>query len=92
MNLWLDDERPAPEGWTWVKDPIDAIGYLERGDVERMSLDHDLGEHIPSGYWLVRWCAENSCWSRKKPTVHSMNLPGKAAMVALIERYWEGGR
>lgn len=46
MKLWLDDLRPAPEGWTWVKTPMQAIGAL-LGDIDdpvtHMSFDHDLG-------------------------------------------------
>lgn len=54
MNLWIDDIRPAPEGYTWIKTVYAAIAicmkesysysgkvYLYLGDV---SLDHDAGE------------------------------------------------
>lgn len=43
MNLWLDDVRPAPQGWVWVKTVHDAQKLLSEGRVERASLDHDLG-------------------------------------------------
>lgn len=45
ISLWLDDLRPAPEGWTWVKTVDDAKWYLslDDGRVQRASLDHDLG-------------------------------------------------
>jgi hypothetical protein len=43
MKLWLDDERPAPEGWTWVKTLEEAKQQLVTGQVEEASLDHDLG-------------------------------------------------
>ena len=43
MNLWLDDVRPAPKGWIWVKTVRDAQELLSSGKVERASLDHDLG-------------------------------------------------
>jgi hypothetical protein len=43
MNLWLDDVRPAPEGWVWVKTVHDVQKLLLQGKVEKMSLDHDLG-------------------------------------------------
>lgn len=29
-KLWLDDDRPAPQGWVWAKTAKSAIGYLER--------------------------------------------------------------
>jgi hypothetical protein len=47
MNLWLDDIRdPARHGclgWTWVKTAQEAIAAYESGEVEKSSLDHDLG-------------------------------------------------
>lgn len=44
MNkLWLDDFRPAPSGWIWVKTVDEAKQYLLAGDIEDASLDHDLG-------------------------------------------------
>lgn len=45
INLWLDDMRPAPEGerWIHVKTDQEARPYFEQGEVERCSLDHDLG-------------------------------------------------
>lgn len=43
MYLWLDDIRPAPDDWVWVKTPAQAIEALLTGAVEIASLDHDLG-------------------------------------------------
>lgn len=43
MKLWLDDMRPAPDGWTHVKTDAEARRWLERGVVETASFDHDLG-------------------------------------------------
>lgn len=46
-NLWLDDVRdPALHGavgWVWAKTVPDAQAILATGDVDRASLDHDLG-------------------------------------------------
>jgi hypothetical protein len=28
MKLWLDDERPQPEGWVWAKTADEAIHHL----------------------------------------------------------------
>lgn len=42
MKLWLDDIRPAPTGWTWVKTAEEALSLLKTGTVEEASLDHDL--------------------------------------------------
>jgi hypothetical protein len=43
IDLWLDDVRPAPDGWVHVKTVDEAKEYLLRGVVRRASLDHDLG-------------------------------------------------
>jgi NAD+-processing family protein with receiver domain len=43
IYLWLDDDRPAPEGWIGVTTIVDAKLHLETGRVDRASLDHDLG-------------------------------------------------
>jgi hypothetical protein len=41
--MWLDDMRPAPPGWTHVKNVYEAKLLLLTGEVEFASLDHDLG-------------------------------------------------
>ena len=58
MRLWLDDVRPAPEGWTWVKTVPEAKALvaecMERGvAIEAMSLDHDLGMVVDAGSGVV---------------------------------------
>lgn len=42
MKIWLDDRRPAPEGWSWVKTYDEAVHVLRTTSVFAMSLDHDL--------------------------------------------------
>ena len=43
IDLWLDDIRPAPVGWLWLKTIDAAKELLRAGRVRRASLDHDLG-------------------------------------------------
>lgn len=43
MKLWLDDVRPAPEGWLWAKTYEEAVTLFTHYDITEMSLDHDLG-------------------------------------------------
>lgn len=52
IKLWVDDERPAPEGWETTISYVGAIWYLVRGTVVEISLDHDLGEQ-KTGYDIV---------------------------------------
>jgi hypothetical protein len=62
INLWLDDMRPAPEGWVHVKTVPEAQRYLEAGIVDRMSLDHDLGacEECMGNLSVVEWLIESN--------------------------------
>ena len=60
VKLWLDDLRPAPEGWVWCK-TVDAAQFLMLHNVVEMSLDHDLGacsdcsEGLTPEQWLEKY-------------------------------------
>ena len=44
-KVYLDDARPAPDdSWIVVRNLEDAKAQLLSGNVEHMSLDHDLGD------------------------------------------------
>lgn len=47
INLWLDDIRNPKDydldGWLWVKNVSEAQAAMSLHNVQRMSLDHDLG-------------------------------------------------
>lgn len=53
MKVWLDDERPAPTGWTLVKTAQEAIDLISKGEVDEISLDNDLGLRQPEGYLVL---------------------------------------
>ena len=62
MKVWLDDRRspyPEPDGWVWVRTPAEAIELLRTGEIDAISLDHDLGlldgERELTGYDVVTW-------------------------------------
>ena len=61
MNLWLDDMRPAPVGWIHATTVADAKKILLTGEVERASLDHDLGacQVCMQGRTPEQWLAES---------------------------------
>ena len=61
MKLWLDDLRPAPVGWHHVFTVQEAMRALETGNVERASLDHDLGacETCMAGRTPEQWLEES---------------------------------
>lgn len=97
MNkLWVDDVRPAPEGWVWLKTSAEAIDWLEASRIlvrtssaiygdEIMSLDHDLGGDDTTRP-VVIWMCENGYWPQEV-VVHSANPVGIEWLEGMIERY-----
>lgn len=57
VNMWLDDIRKPPPGWTWVKTVDEAKKLLLTGNVEHANLDHDLGacEECLNGLTPEQW-------------------------------------
>lgn len=87
MRLWLDDWRPAPEDWTWVKTAAEAVDLLKTGKVTRASFDNDLGHDQVEGRKVILWMAENRAWPSEGVAVHSANPVAAEYMIGLIERY-----
>lgn len=94
IHLFLDDCRPTPEGFTHsVKTAQEAIALLKTGDVELISLDHDLGDEavVGSGYQVAKWieeCAYYNQISRLLWTIHSANPVGRKNMEAALRNAW----
>jgi hypothetical protein len=90
MRVWLDDVRSAPEGWIRVHTAAEAIGLLEAGGVEFISLDHDLGDpEAPEGYAVAAWLEEQAAFGRCAPVkwaIHSANPVGRARMETALRR------
>lgn len=94
MKLWVDDERPAPAGWHHAKTYAEA--YLELMKLRRcpdwythVSLDHDLGDPVNTGYTLV--CLLEEFHRAGMPimpvvTCHSANPVGRARIEQVIQR------
>lgn len=43
MKLFVDDRREEPLGWAKATTGESAIELLKTGEVEEISLDHDMG-------------------------------------------------
>lgn len=88
MRVFLDDERPTPDGWVRVFWPSEAIALLQTGMVDELSLDHDLGDdEIGTGYDVVLWIEEAVALRQFKPPkiyVHSANSSARERMLAGI--------
>ena len=59
MRVYLDVELATPPGWVRVFWPDEAIALLETGEVDELSLDHDLGDdQRGTAYDVVLWVEE----------------------------------
>jgi len=89
MKVYLDDERPTPEGWHRVYWPEEAIQLLESGTVEEISLDHDLGDDAHgTGYDVILWIEEAVALRGFRPpkiSIHSANSSAVDKMRAGIQ-------
>ena len=97
MKLWVDDVRPAPDGYVWVKSVEDAIIEILLNDIlsqeglgseiELIDTDHDAGDYAYDGgdyIKLLDWLEETG---RNYPIrIHSMNVVGRENMRAIIQR------
>jgi hypothetical protein len=99
MKLWLDDLRPAPDGFTLAKSRDEAIALLKTGEVEFASLDHDIlwdeggdgemWEERRTGLAVVIWMRDHGVWPKDGVAVHSSNKLGRARMQALIDEHYQ---
>ncbi|MCE9670776.1 hypothetical protein LY474_23495 [Myxococcus stipitatus] len=89
-KVYLDDERPTPEGWVAARWPEEAIALLEGGGVEALSLDHDLGDDDHgTGYDVLLWLEEAVATRGFVPPrlrVHSANSSARQKMELAIQR------
>lgn len=93
LCVFLDDERPTPEGWVRTFWPNEVIQLLLSDQVATLSLDHDLGDdRRGTGYDVIAWIEEAVITRGFRPPrlrVHSANAPAKERMQAgirVIER------
>ena len=98
MKLWIDDVRPAPIGYEWIKSVDQAKMVIELNErlvgtavIELIDTDHDSGIYAQYGgdyVKLLDWLEETG---RNYPIrIHSMNPVGVANMRAIIQRNgWE---
>ena len=87
-DVYLDDERDAPEGWHRCRHVWEVIALIKANEVCRLSLDHDLGDGEKTGYHLVLWMVENCRWPHEKPLVHSANPVGAEVMRHMIDKWF----
>ena len=98
MKIWVDDVRPAPDGYVWCKSVNEAkqvildneyankINYFKY-PISLIDLDHDAGDYVSEGgdyIKLLDWLEETG---RSYPIrIHSMNPVGRGNMRRIIRK------
>lgn len=92
MKLWVDDVRPAPEGYDWVSSVSSAIVWIKHMEsvgnpYKLIDLDHDAGDFFGIGgdyIEILKWLEETG---RNYPIrIHTMNPVGAQNMRRIIQR------
>lgn len=92
MKLWVDDVRPAPEGYVWSRSVSDARKVIELTDgnketIEVIDLDHDAGDFAYKGGDYIKLLDWLETTGRNYPIrIHSMNPVGVENMRRIIQR------
>ena len=101
MKLWVDDIRPAPEGYKWCHSVFRVLKEIqlreyeikEFGDIEDIEpielidLDHDAGDYYMYGGDYIKILDWLEKTGRNYPIrIHSMNPVGVENMRRIIRR------
>jgi hypothetical protein len=91
MMIYLDDERPTPEGWVrtyTVRQTIDVLLNPNIPKITHLSLDNDLGEGQPEGFKVLDWLEQQVYNDPTFPVpvimVHSANPVRRAHMLRTL--------
>lgn len=87
-KIIVDDIRIEPHGWLLFKTAEDFIDWLTENPntiIDCLSLDHDLGEFIMSGYDLVHYMVDDIEFPKiKRIQFHTDNMVGLKNMHTYI--------
>lgn len=101
MKIWVDDVRPAPEGYVWctttneAKLVIDCISRMHETltfnknipIIEVIDLDHDAGDYAKFGGDYIKILDWLEETERNYPIrIHSMNPVGRGNMRRIIKK------
>lgn len=91
INVFLDDERQCPKGFVVARSVDAAKDLLINNEVNILSLDHDLGDGVPTGYDLAKFVVEmyvaEGKLLAKEIYLHTANPVGRENMFQLLNRY-----
>ena len=92
LKIWVDDVRPAPEGYIWLKSVNEVKKYISMiysyGVTDIMlNIDHDAGDYAKDGGDYIKildWLEEIGYDGYIH--IHSMNAVGKMNMRNIIQK------
>jgi hypothetical protein len=80
INVYLDDVRPCPQGFTAARSAEECLLLLAVSEVNLLSLDFELGLGHPNGLAVVHGIITSGKYPREV-YVHSSSVMGRAQMV-----------
>lgn len=86
MKLWVDDERPAPDGWVWSKTVENTIDTLQLGGAEEMSLDYVLGRG-KTAMDILEWMRDHLAQWPRVIHAHSSSYDGCRLIEELVRKW-----
>ena len=90
MKLWIDDVRPAPQGYMWIITTTEAIKTILafRNDIDEISLDHDAGDYVAYGgdYIKILDKMEEKGINNISIHLHTANPVGRENMRRIIRK------
>ena len=93
LKIWVDDVRPAPEGYIWLKSVNEVKKYLANPhilcnyEIKLIDLDHDAGDYAKDGgdYIKILDYLEIVGYNGDL-RIHSMNAVGVQNMRNIIQK------
>ena len=93
LKIWVDDVRPAPEGYIWLKSVNEVKKYLANPhilcnyEIKLIDLDHDAGDYAKDGgdYIKILDYLEMVGYNGNL-RIHSMNPVGVQNMRNIIQK------
>ena len=92
MKLWIDDIRPAPNGYVWCKSvsqtkQVIRSSELRHETIKLLDIDHDAGDYAFDGGDYIKLLDLIEETGRNYPIrIHSMNPVGVENMRRIIRK------
>ena len=93
LKIWVDDVRPAPEGYVWLKSVNEVKKYLAdphilcNYEIKLIDLDHDAGDYAKDGVDYIKILDYLEIVGYNGDLrIHSMNAVGVQNMRNIIQK------